>query len=61
VTLRSAEDRVRGAWLGVTLGVVVLLQATVVNFWPRFESPNERGRVYQALAVVSRASLEISP
>jgi hypothetical protein len=61
VTLQSAEERLRGAWLGVTLGVVVLLQLVVVNFWPRFESPNERGRVYQALAVVTRGTLEISP
>lgn len=60
VTLRRGEERVRGAWLGVTLGIAVLLQLVVVNFWPRFESPNERGRVYQALAVVTRGTLDIS-
>jgi hypothetical protein len=49
----------RGSWLHLTLGIVVLLQLVAVNFWPRFESPNERARAYQALAVVSRGSLEI--
>lgn len=48
-----------GTWLPLTLGIVAVLQVVVVNFWPRFESPNERARAYQALAVVSRGSLEI--
>ncbi len=33
----------------------------MANYWPSFESPSERGRVYQALAVVGRGSLEIGP
>jgi hypothetical protein len=48
-----------GTWLLLTLGIVTVLQLVVVNFWPRFESPNERARAYQALAVVTRGSLEI--
>lgn len=50
---------VHGTWLLLTLGIVVVLQLVVVNFWTRFESPNERARAYQALAVISRGSLEI--
>jgi hypothetical protein len=45
----------------LTLGLTTVLQLVVVNFWPRFESPNERARAYQALALVSRGSLEIGP
>jgi hypothetical protein len=52
---------VHGTWLLLTLGIAVVLQVVVVNFWPRFESPNERARAYQALAVVERGSLEIGP
>ena len=48
-------------WLGGTLAVAALLQLVVVNAWPRFDSPNERGRAYQAIAVASRGSLDISP
>ncbi len=48
-------------WLGATLGVAVALQLVVVNVWPRFESPNERTRAYQAIAVATRGTLEISP
>jgi hypothetical protein len=40
----------------VLLGGVQLL---LVNYWPLFPSPNERARVYQALAVVARGSLAI--
>jgi hypothetical protein len=52
---------VHGTWLFLTLGISTVLQLVVVNFWPHFESPNERARAYQALAVVSRGSLEIGP
>jgi len=48
-------------WLAVTLALTALLQIVVVNFWPGFESPNERARAYQALAVAGRGSLEIGP
>lgn len=48
-------------WLGATLLTTVLLQVVVINVWPHFESPNERARAYQAIAVVTRGSLEISP
>lgn len=59
VSSRGVARTVHGIWLPLTLGIVAVLQVTVVNFWPRFESPNERARAYQALAVVSRGSLEI--
>ncbi|HVN30894.1 MAG TPA: hypothetical protein VMT45_02815 [Thermoanaerobaculaceae bacterium] len=49
------------SWLFLTLGLTTVLQLVVVNFWPHFESPNERARAYQALALVSRGSLEIGP
>ncbi len=32
-----------------------------VNFWPAFPSPNEWPRVFQAMAVVHRGSLDIGP
>ena len=48
-------------WLGGTLVTAVLLQLVVVNVWPRFGSPNERARAYQAIAVATRGTLEISP
>lgn len=43
------------------MGIVIAVQFVVVNVWPRFESPNERARAYQAIAVVTRGSLEIGP
>ena len=48
-----------GTWLLLTLGTAAVLQLVVVNFWARFESPNERARAYQAFSLVSRGSLEI--
>ncbi|MBZ5588322.1 MAG: hypothetical protein LAO05_07145 [Acidobacteriia bacterium] len=48
-------------WLGATLLPTVMLQLVLTNVWPRFQSPNERARAYQAIAVVTRGSLEISP
>ncbi len=59
VTSNGGARTVHGTWLPLTLGILVVLQVTVVNFWPRFESPNERARAYQALAVVSRGSLAV--
>ncbi len=47
--------------LAAALIAVAALQLVVVNVWPRFDSPNERGRAYQAIAVATRGSLEISP
>ena len=41
-------------WLPSVLAIAAALQLTLVNVWPRFESPNERGRAYQALAVAAR-------
>jgi hypothetical protein len=41
------------------LGVAAAVQLVVVNYWPHFPSPNERSRAYQAIAIVSRASLSI--
>lgn len=49
------------AWLAVVLGIVIAVQLAFVNAWPGFDSPNERGRAYQAIAVVTRGSLEIGP
>lgn len=43
----------------LALGVTSVLQLALVNCWPRFESPNERSRVYQAIAVAHRGSLAI--
>jgi len=47
------------AALAASIGVVLLLQVVVVNFWPAFPSPNERARAYQAMAVARRGSLAI--
>ncbi len=59
VTAAVAETGPPRNWLAATAGIVVLVQLLVVNVWPRFESPNERARAYQAIAVVTRGSLEI--
>ena len=59
VSSPAGARTLHGSWLLLTLGIVAALQLVVVNFWPRFESPNERARAYQALAVVTRGSLEI--
>ncbi len=48
-------------WLLAVLLLGVLADLAVVNFWPRFPSPNERTRAYQAIAVVTRGSLDIGP
>ena len=48
-------------WLYVTIAIAAALQLVVVNFWPSFESPNERAHAYQGLAVANRGSLEIGP
>jgi hypothetical protein len=61
VIAHGGARTLHGTWLPLTLGIVVVVQVVAVNFWPRFESPNERARAYQALAVVSRGSLEIGP
>jgi hypothetical protein len=45
----------------VTVGIVIVLQVAVCNYWPHFESPSERARAYQAVAVVARGSLAIGP
>ena len=55
------SPRPRGAWLAAVVGIVVAVQLVVVNVWPGFDSPNERARAYQAIAVVTRGSLEIGP
>ena len=52
VSSPAGARTLHGSWLLLTLGIVAALQLVVVNFWPRFESPNERARAYQALAVV---------
>ncbi len=49
------------AWLAAAVGIVIAVQLVVVNAWPGFDSPNERGRAYQAIAVVTRGSLAIGP
>ena len=46
-------------WPIAALVLLGALQLLLVNFWPLFSSPNERARVYQALAVVTRGSLAI--
>lgn len=46
-------------WPVVLLVLLGVPQLLLVNFWPLFASPNERARVYQALAVVDRGSLAI--
>jgi hypothetical protein len=46
-------------WPIVLLVLLGVPQLLLVNFWPLFPSPNERARVYQALAVVDRGSLAI--
>jgi len=61
VSIRCRDLAGRHWWLGATLLTTALLQLVVMNVWPGFESPNERGRAYQAIAVVTRGSLEISP
>lgn len=43
----------------LALGVTTILQLVLVNHWPRFESPNERARIYQAIAVADRGALDI--
>jgi hypothetical protein len=43
------------------MGVVIVLQLVVCNYWPHFESPSEWARAYQAMAVVTRGSLAIAP
>ena len=48
----------RRALLGCA-GIAAVVQLVVVNYWPQFPSPNERARAYQAMAVVSRATLAI--
>lgn len=47
--------------LGVAFGLLAAVQLLAVNYWPRFPSPNERPRAYQALAVVHRGVLDIEP
>lgn len=47
--------------LRLALGLLLAVQLGAANFWPRFPSPNERPRAYQALAVVHRGSLDIGP
>jgi hypothetical protein len=55
------ERPARRTWFALTVAIAAILQLVVVNYWPAFESPNEWGRAYQALAVVSRGSLDIGP
>lgn len=50
----------RLSW-GAALGLLLLVQLLAVNYWQHFPSPNERPRVYQALAVVHRGTLSIGP
>jgi hypothetical protein len=59
VSSPGSARTVHGTWLLLAVGAAAVLELVVVNFWPRFESPNERARAYQALAVVARGSLEI--
>lgn len=54
----GAVHPVSPAALGALL-VAGLIQVVTVNHWPGFASPNEWPRAYQALAVVSRGSLEV--
>ncbi len=46
-------------WLAVCLAIAVALQLVVVNYWRGFNSPNERARAYQAIALATRGSLAI--
>jgi hypothetical protein len=46
-------------WPGAVVALLAVAQLLLVNYWPLFPSPNERARVDQALAVVSRGSLAI--
>jgi hypothetical protein len=55
------ERPARRTWFALTVAIAAVLQLVVVNYWPAFESPNEWGRAYQALAVVGRGSLDIGP
>ena len=43
----------------LALALASVLQLVLVNYWPRFASPNERAHVYQAIAVVDRGALDI--
>ena len=55
----TANPHGERSWLVATLATVILLQVAFVNVWPGFPSPSERGRAYQALAVVHRGALAI--
>jgi len=46
-------------WSNAVIALLAVAQLLLVNYWPLFPSPNERARVDQALAVVSRGSLAI--
>ncbi|HPS77975.1 MAG TPA: hypothetical protein PLS53_07470 [Thermoanaerobaculaceae bacterium] len=49
-----------GRWgRGLAVALAMAVQLMAVNYWPAFPSPAERPRVYQALAVVHRGSLDI--
>jgi hypothetical protein len=61
VTPADTARPVQRTWLCATIAIAAALQLLVVNFWPSFESPSERGRIYQALAVVNRGRLDIGP
>jgi hypothetical protein len=61
VAAATARGVARTQWFAITLAVLLAAQVAVVNFWPAFASPNERSRVYQALAVVDRGGLDIGP
>jgi len=43
----------------LALALASVLQLVLVNYWPRFASPNERAHVYQAIAVADRGALDI--
>jgi len=58
-TVDTANPHGERSWLVATLATVILLQVAFVNVWPGFPSPSERGRAYQALAVVHRGALAI--
>ena len=57
--MEQVSARSERSWLLPILAVALLLQVAYVNVWPHFPSPNERGRAYQALAVVERGTLSI--
>lgn len=61
MTATAAEPGSSRAWLAAVVGIVIAVQLVVANVWPGFDSPNERARAYQAIAVVTRGSLEIGP